>query len=108
MSWTPIQRSGSGGNGSAEWLDGLRGHRGESAYDLSRRLDQRVPRLGEHKAPAEPMKQRRAEVALQNADRLRKRRLGDVQGVRSLVHSVVVDHSKEVFELPGVHNHLRQ
>ena len=70
---------------------------------LPGRPDQRPPGLGEHHPPPDPVEQLGAEVPFQRSDRLRQRRLGDVERLGRPVEAAVVDDGEEVPQLANVH-----
>ena len=73
------------------------------AQHLTGRFDQRLAGGGEHDPPADPVEQRRAELGLELADRLRDRRLRHVLGLGGPGHAAAVDHREEEAQPPQIH-----
>jgi hypothetical protein len=95
-SWTVPRRSPFGGRHRLP-------RRAHVAQHLPRRGDQLAARRAEDDTPADPVEQWDPELPLEVGDRLRQRRLGDVQVLGRPAEAVVIHDGQEVLELPRVH-----
>ena len=69
-------------------------------------LEQHLPGIGEHAAPARPIEERLADLVLEPLDDLADGRLGPVERLRRLGEAALADDGHERFELEQVHSGL--